>query len=164
MNNKIISVERRKYLKKIRRNKFLVLFAQMFILVVFLGLWEVLANKGVVDSFVTSQPSRILKTFLNLSSNNLVKHILVTTYETVIGFLIGTSLGVFIAIILWWSKFLAKVFDPYLVILNSLPKVALRTNYYNMGWCRYISDYNNGSFNFFNCYSFGKFKWIFRNR
>ncbi len=164
MNNKIISVERRKYLKKIRRNKFLVLFAQMFILVAFLGLWEVLANQGVVDSFVTSQPSRILKTFLNLSSNDLVKHILVTTYETVIGFLIGTSLGVFIAIILWWSKFLAKVFDPYLVILNSLPKVALRTNYYNMGWCRYISDYNNGSFNFFNCYSFGKFKWIFRNR
>ena len=164
MNDKIISVERRKYLKKIRRNKFLVLFAQMFILVAFLGLWEVLANQGVVDSFVTSQPSRILKTFLNLSSNDLVKHILVTTYETVIGFLIGTSLGVFIAIILWWSKFLAKVFDPYLVILNSLPKVALRTNYYNMGWCRYISDYNNGSFNFFNCYSFGKFKWIFRNR
>lgn len=164
MNNKIISDERKKYLKTIRKNKFLVLFAQIFILVAFLGLWEILAKQGVIDSFITSQPSRIVKTFMNLSSNDLVKHILVTTYETVIGFLIGTSLGVLIAIILWWSKFLAKVFDPYLVILNSLPKVALRTNYYNLGWGRYISDCNNGSFNFFNCYGFGKFKWIFGNR
>lgn len=164
MDNKIVSEERKKYLKKIRKNKFLVLFTQIFILVAFLGLWEILANQGIIDSFVTSKPSRILKTFLNLSSNDLVKHILVTTYETVIGFLIGTSLGVFIAIILWWSKFLAKVFDPYLVILNSLPKVALRTNHYNMGWYRYIGNYNNGSFNFFNCYSFRKLKRIFGNR
>lgn len=164
MDNKMISLERKKYLKEIRRKKFLVLFAQIFILVAFLGLWEILASQGIIDSFIMSQPSRIVQTFMDLSSNDLVKHILVTTYETVIGFLIGTSLGVLIAIVLWWSKFLAKVFDPYLVILNSLPKVALRTDYYNMGWCRYISDCNNGSFNFFNCYGFGEFEWIFGNR
>lgn len=163
MNDKIISVERKKYLKEIRKNKFLVLFTQVFILVAFLGVWEILAKQGVIDSFIMSQPSRIVKTFMNLSSNDLVEHILVTTYETVIGFLLGTSLGVFIAIILWWSKFLAKVFDPYLVVLNSLPKVALRTYYYNMGWCGDISDCDNGSFDFFDCYGFRKFKWIFGN-
>ncbi len=149
MNKKIISNERKEYLRKIRKNKFMVLFTQIFILMLFLGIWEVLANNGVIDSFITSSPSRILKTFMNLSSNDLVKHILVTTYETVIGFLIGTSLGVLIAIILWWSEFLSKVFDPYLVVLNSLPKVALRTNNYNLGRSRNTSNYSNGCCNFF---------------
>ena len=148
MNKKIISNERKEYLRKIRKNKFMVLFTQIFILMLFLGIWEVLANNGVIDSFITSSPSRILKTFMNLSSNDLVKHILVTTYETVIGFLIGTSLGVLIAIILWWSDFLSKVFDPYLVVLNSLPKVALRTNNYNLGRSRNTSNYSNGTVNF----------------
>ena len=151
MNKKIISNESKEYLRKIRKNNFMVLFTQIFILMLFLGIWEVLANNGVIDSFITSSPSRILKTFMNLSSNDLVKHILVTTYETVIGFLIGTSLGVLIAIILWWSDFLSKVFDPYLVVLNSLPKVALRTNNYNLGRSRNTSNYSNGCCNFFSC-------------
>lgn len=147
MDKKIISNERKLYLRNLRKNKFIVLFTQIFILILFLGIWEILANKGIIDSFITSQPSRILKTFMNLSSNDLVKHILVTTYETVIGFLIGTSLGVLIAIILWWSEFLSKVFDPYLVVLNSLPKVALRTNNYNLGWSWNSSNNCYGSSN-----------------
>ena len=163
MNKKIISNERKEYLRKIRKNKFMVLFTQIFILMLFLGIWEVLANNGVIDSFITSSPSRILKTFMNLSSNDLVKHILVTTYETVIGFLIGTSLGVLIAIILWWSEFLSKVFDPYLVVLNSLPKVALRTNNYNLGRSRNTSNYCYGSSNFTDCNHIRKLKWVFRN-
>ena len=62
---------------------------------------------------------------MNLASNNLLMHTKVTVYETIVGFGFGTILGVGIAIILWWSKFLAKVAEPYLVVLNSLPKVAL---------------------------------------
>ncbi len=65
--------------------------------------------------------------------NDLINHIKVTTYETVIGFLLGTGIGIIIAIILWWSGFLAKVAEPYLVVLNSLPKVALRTSNNNLG-------------------------------
>ncbi len=84
-----------------------------------------MANANVIDSFITSQPSRIFKTFMNLASNNLLTHTKVTVYETILGFGLGTILGVGIAIILWWSKFLAKVAEPYLVVLNSLPKVAL---------------------------------------
>ena len=164
MDKKLISNERKLYLRNLRKNKFMVLFAQILILILFLGIWEILANKGVIDSFITSQPSRIAKTFMNLSSNDLVKHILVTTYETVIGFLIGTSLGVLIAIILWWSEFLSKVFDPYLVVLNSLPKVALRTNNYNLGWSWNFCNNSNGSSYFFNSNNFRKFKWIFKNR
>lgn len=163
MDKNLISNERKLYLRKLRKNRFTVLFTQIFILILFLGIWEILANKGIIDSFITSQPSRIAKTFMNLSSNDLVKHILVTTYETVIGFLIGTSLGVLIAIILWWSEFLSRVFDPYLVVLNSLPKVALRTNNYNLGWSWNFCNNSNGSSDLSNSNNFRKFKWIFKN-
>lgn len=125
MKSKGISIERKKYLRKIKLNKFLVILTQLLILVGFLGVWEILANTDLIDSFITSQPSRIFKTFLDLSSNDLLKHIQVTIYETLVGFCLGTILGVLIAIILWWSKFLAKVSEPFLVVLNSLPKVAL---------------------------------------
>lgn len=119
------SRERIRYLKKVRRNKFLVILTQLFILIGFLVIWEALANAKIIDSFITSQPSRIFNTFINLTSNDLLKHIKVTLYETIVGFGLGTILGVGIAIILWWSKFLAKVSEPFLVVLNSLPKVAL---------------------------------------
>ena len=125
MKNKVISKEKKKYLNKVKRDNIIVILTQIFILVGFLALWEILADSKVIDSFITSQPSRIWNTFLNLSSNDLLEHTKVTVYETVIGFGLGTILGVGIAIILWWSKFLAKVAEPFLVVLNSLPKVAL---------------------------------------
>ena len=120
-----MSDERKRYLKQIKREKILVLGSQILLLVLFLGVWEFGANKGLIDSFITSSPSRIVNTFANFSSNNLLHHIKVTVYETFIGFTLGTILGFIIAIILWWSKFISKVSEPYLVILNSLPKVAL---------------------------------------
>ena len=98
---------------------------QITIVIGFIILWEVLANIGIIDSFITSQPSRILNTFMNLSQNDLLEHLGVTCLETIIGFISGTILGIIIAILLWWSKFLAKVAEPFLVILNSLPKIAL---------------------------------------
>lgn len=164
MSKMIISKERKQYINNIKKKKYLVLLTQMSILIGFLALWEIMANKGVIDSFITSQPSRIFKTFMNLSSNDLLMHVGVTVYETVVGFLVGTILGIIIAIILWWSDFLSKVAEPYLVVLNSLPKVALRTNYYYMGRCRNSSYYSYGSSNIINCNYTRKFKWIFKNR
>ena len=125
MKNKNISEERKIYLRKIKHKKISVFLTQIFLLVALLLSWELLARYNIIDSFITSMPSRIIDTFLNLKSNDLVHHILVTAYETIIGFLLGTSLGLIIAIILWWSDFLNKVLEPYLVVLNSLPKVAL---------------------------------------
>ena len=120
-----MSDERKRYLRKVKMQKVIILGSQVLLLIAFLGLWEFAANKGMIDSFITSSPSRIAKTFANFSSNNLFEHIKVTCYETVVGFTLGTVMGLIIAIILWWSKFIAKVLDPYLVVLNSLPKVAL---------------------------------------
>ena len=125
MDKEGISEERKIYLKKIKREKNLVLLTQIAIVVGFIIIWEVLADLEIIDSFITSQPSRILKTFMNLSSNNLIMHLKTTCYETIVGFLLGVIIGVIVAIILWWSKFISKVAEPFLVVLNSLPKIAL---------------------------------------
>ena len=63
-----------------------------------IALWEILANIGVIDSFIASQPSRIVKTFLNLSGNDLLTHLGVTCFETIIGFELGAVLGVLLSL------------------------------------------------------------------
>lgn len=151
MNKQLISKERKQYLKNKKCKQYLILVTQIAILVAFLSIWEILANKKIIDSFIMSQPSRICNTFMNLGSNDLMKHIGVTIYETVVGFLLGTGLGIIIAIILWWSDFLSKVAEPYLVVLNSLPKVALRTSHYYMGRSWNACYYCDGSCNIINC-------------
>ena len=164
MNKLILSEERKQYIKSKKREKRIIHITQISVLVIFLVLWEVLARLNIIDSFIMSSPSRIWQTFMNLGSNGILKHLWVTVYETIAGFLIGTVLGIIIAIILWWSKFLSKVAEPFLVVLNSLPKVALRTsnNYMGRLWNR--SNNNNGSSNFFNSNNIRKLKWIYKNR
>lgn len=125
MQDKNISKDRKRYLQKQMKNKLLVVITQLSLLLGIIVLWEVLANAKIIDSFIMSQPSRIWDTLVNLSSNGLLNHIGITCFETIVGFVSGAVLGIVIAIILWWSKFLSKVLDPFLVILNSLPKTAL---------------------------------------
>lgn len=124
MDNKI-SQDRKKYLKKQRNTKIAVITTQIGIVLAFIAIWEITARLGIIDSFIMSSPSRIWDTIMNLSSNDLLKHIGITCYETIMGFCIGTILGIIVSIILWWSKFLSKVAEPFLVVLNSLPKIAL---------------------------------------
>ena len=164
MPKKKISDDRKKYLRKNKITKISIFLTQISILIAFIAVWEITARKGLIDSFIMSQPSKILKTFINLSSNDLLMHIRVTCRETLIGFLLGTGIGIVIAIILWWSNFLSKVSEPYLVILNSLPKVALRTCYNNMGRSRHFCNCNNGYYNIFSSNYIRHSKWIYRNR
>ena len=152
MQKKSKSNERKLYLRKITITKVSVLLTQIAIVIAFIVLWEVLANKGVIDSFITSQPSRMLKTFMNLSQNGLIEHLGITCYETIVGFLSGAILGVIIAIILWWSKFLSKVSEPFLVVLNSLPKIALGPVIIIWVGAGTRSNNNYGSGHFFNSY------------
>ena len=125
MDKNNISEDRRKYLRKVKKEKISIILIQISILAIFIVAWELLAKYEIIDSFISSQPSKIIKTFLNLSSNGLLKHLGVTLTETLIGFSLGVVLGTFIAILLWWSDKLAKIAEPFLVTLNSLPKVAL---------------------------------------
>ena len=118
MRKEYVSEERKKYLANKRKRKIAILTTQISILVGFIIIWEVLANLNIIDGFLTSQPSRVLNTILNLSSNNLLMHLGVTCLETIVGFLLGTICGTIIASLLWWSNFASKVAEPFLVILN----------------------------------------------
>jgi len=123
---KSISKDYYKYLKKKKLNKILVLSIQIGILFLFLLLWEILARFQIIDTFIFSCPSRIVKTMKDLYlSGSLFYHMSTTLYEAIIGFLIATIGGYIVAIILWWNDTLRKVLDPYIVVLNSLPKIAL---------------------------------------
>jgi len=121
-----ISPERKAYLHKVKLRNTAIFTARVLVLILFFVLWEVAARLGLIDAFITSQPSRIVRTLVKLyREGDLFKHIGITCLETVIGFVLGTVIGTIIAIILWWSEFLSKVAEPYLVILNALPKIAL---------------------------------------
>jgi NitT/TauT family transport system permease protein len=120
------SMEHQTFLKKIKRRKLAIFLTQLALLLSFIILWELLARYQIIDSFITSQPSRVIHTLGNLyREGELFKHIGITCLETIIGFVLGTIVGTVIAIILWWSDFISRVLEPYLVVLNSLPKIAL---------------------------------------
>lgn len=120
------SEEAKKYIKKQKINKIKIVFAQIFVLVGFLLLWEILSTTGVINSFLVSSPSAIFKLLKQyIVTGELYKHIYISVYETILGLIIGTVLGILLAILLWWSKTLAKILDPFLVVLNALPKTAL---------------------------------------
>lgn len=121
-----LSRERAEYLRKLKIRKHAILTARILILVAFFAVWEIAGNLRLIDPFLTSQPSRIIRTLSNLyMQGDLFKHIGITCLETVAGFLLGTVLGTGVAILLWWSDFISRVLEPYLVVLNSLPKIAL---------------------------------------
>ena len=114
------------FLKAHRRRKILVHVAQFGVLILLLGLWELAAQLEWIDSFITSSPLRIWNTLKELiASGSIWHHMGVSTLETLAGFAIGTALGYVVAVILWWNTFLKDVFEPYVVVLNSLPKIAL---------------------------------------
>ena len=116
----------KKYIKKQKLNKIKILTIQLVVFFGFLALWELLSSNEIINSFLFSKPSSILKLLKQyIISGELYTHISISIYETILGLLIGTTLGIIIAILLWWNKTLAKVMDPFLVILNALPKTAL---------------------------------------
>ncbi|MBR2967247.1 MAG: ABC transporter permease [Clostridia bacterium] len=113
------------FLQKNKQRKIKIVTIQILLLVFLVGIWELAACFEWIDSFITSSPSRIAKMLGELSSQNLWIHIWTTLYECIIGFVISTLLGIAIAILLWWSDLLRRVLEPYIVVLNSLPKIAL---------------------------------------
>ncbi len=120
------SAEHIAFLKRVKRHNRFIIAIQLAILVIFFALWEILARTGAINSFIFSSPSRVLETLLRLySSGELFRHIGVTMLETVLGFTIGTAVGTLFAVLLWWSPTLERVLDPYMVVLNALPKIAL---------------------------------------
>ena len=117
---------RNEYLLKLKKEKVLVGCFRFLIIFVLLVLWEILAKFNLINTFLFSSPSRILKAFCDLCRvGSLFQHIRITLYELFVSISLGSLFGLVFATILWWNKLIAKIVDPYLTILNSLPKVAL---------------------------------------
>ncbi|TCT14619.1 NitT/TauT family transport system permease protein [Natranaerovirga pectinivora] len=121
-----MSTAQESFLRKHKREILLVNIYRLIVFIAFFGLWEVSSRLKLIDSFIFSSPSRIIKTFYNmLMDGSIFYHTGITIFETLVSFSLGSILGIIIAIILWWNKTIAKVLEPYLVVLNSLPKTAL---------------------------------------
>lgn len=124
--NDNFSKEHESYLKGIKKDKIIVIVCQVLIFILFFGWWQISASYELIDTFLTSSPFAIIdmiKTFVK--NGSLLDHIYISTMETIVGFLLGTSVGILIAVLLWLSERASKIFEPYLIILNSLPKTAL---------------------------------------
>lgn len=117
------------YKEYLNRNKWYnitIVSIQILIVFIFIFLWEYGTRKELIDSFITSSPTEIINTIINLvKENNLFNHIAITIMETFISFILGTIIGIIIASILWYFQTLAKIIDPFLTLINSLPKIAL---------------------------------------
>ena len=123
---KTFSKEHKKFLLKHRTKKGFIILTQILILLIFVVGWELLTKFEVISPFFFSSPSRIAKTIGELyRSGELWLHARITMLETLTGFVIATGVGFIVAFILWYSDFLRRVLEPFLVVLNSLPKIAL---------------------------------------
>ena len=122
-NEKGYSTAHLQYLKKIRKKNCIVNTVRLALLVIFLAVWELSAQFVWINPFITSSPSRIYKTIVDLYQNGtLFYHVGTTLWETLAGFFIAVLLGYTIALLLWWSELFRRISEPYLVVLNALPK------------------------------------------
>lgn len=126
MKNASYSKEHLRYLAHRRNTAVLVWCMRVGILILLLGIWELLARFEIVNPFITSSPSRIAVCLADLYQNgNLFYHIGTTLWETLLGFAIAVVIGFTLALILWWNETARRIFEPYIVVLNALPKIAL---------------------------------------
>ena len=122
----MISNERKEYLKNRKKEILVIRLSQIFILILFISIWEILSRLSIIDTFLLSSPSKIINTIIELyKSNNLFIHIFTTLEEIIISFILGNIIGFIISSLLWFNKRISIILDPYLTIINSLPKVAL---------------------------------------
>lgn len=120
------SLEHKEYLRKIKREKIIVTIFRIFIILLFLLLWQMAADFGFINTFLFSSPKNVFNTCIKLfNDGSLFTHTWITLYEVLISFFISMILGLIVSIVLWYSRLFSKIIDPYLTVLNSLPKVAL---------------------------------------
>ena len=118
--------EHNDFIKKQKRKRLYIILIQIFIMIVFLVTWEILGRKELINTFITSMPSKIINTIYELFRNgNLIHHIFVTLYETILSFFITFVISLVISILIYEIPTFDKIIDPYLTLFNSLPKVAL---------------------------------------
>lgn len=121
-----ISISQSNYLRAQQKHKWIVKISRILVFVVFLISWELASKLGIIDSFIFSSPSQVLLCFWSMVlDRSIFLHVGVTLYETIVSFILVTLFSLLCATLLWFSKKLSEITEPFLVVLNSLPKSAL---------------------------------------
>ena len=113
--------------KKMKRTEEIkLLLIQISLCIVLLILWEAFARFEIINEFLISKPSSIaILMYEYLKSGEIFKHMYISVLETSLGIILGSIIGIIIASILWYFPYLKKILNPFLVVLNALPKTAL---------------------------------------
>lgn len=120
------SLSQQEFLAKEKRHRKQVRICRVMVLVLLLALWELCAELEIIDSFIFSSPLKIWTCFLEMAGDgSIFVHTGVTVLETLISFFLVVVIGVLAAVALWGSRSVSEILEPYLVMLNSLPKSAL---------------------------------------
>lgn len=115
-----------RYLAGRRRHHLTVFLSRLAIFFGFLAIWEWTSAFGIIDSFIFSSPSGIARCFYEMViDRSIFVHLGVTIYETILSFILVTIISTLVAVLLWLFPKLSEILEPYLVVLNSLPKSAL---------------------------------------
>lgn len=114
------------YVRSVKRTDSKVRFWRIFLCVAFLAAWEWCTRMQMIDSFIFSSPSKLVQCFRTLlSDEGLAGHIGITLYETLVSFVLVIVISLVVAVLLWKSRTFSRILEPYMVMLNSLPKSAL---------------------------------------
>lgn len=126
MNESPRSQAQQDYLNRQLRHQRKIRAARFMLIILFLALWELSASFGWLDSFIFSSPSRIILCLIQMTGDgSLFLHTGITLLETLVSFLAVVIIGLAAALLLWFWRSLAEILEPFLVMLNSLPKSAL---------------------------------------
>lgn len=121
-----ISLAQQNFLAEQKKHKRSVTVSRLCVFILFLGLWETASQTGLIDSFIFSSPSKIFLCAYGMAlDHTLFTNIGITLFETLASFFLVILCSVAVTIILWFNKHLSETLEPYLVVLNSLPKSAL---------------------------------------
>ena len=120
------SAAQRRFLKKRQQKMRTVTLVRILIFLAFLLIWEASARLNLIDAFIFSSPTRVAEAFLSMAADgSIFRHTGITLLETLISFFLVFAGSILISVLLWMSRSLSRILEPYLVVLNSLPKSAL---------------------------------------
>lgn len=120
------TLAQQEFIVRHKRHQKIIFLCRILLLILFLALWEICARLGTINDFIFSSPSRMVLCFYSMSADgSIFFHTGVTILETLFSFFLVVVIGLLGAVLLWSSKSLSEILEPYLVMLNSLPKSAL---------------------------------------
>lgn len=109
-----------------RRQSGLVLCCQLLLLAIAIGLWEWVTSRDPQTAFLFGRPSAIWGFLVAMvQDGSLYRDTSITALETVLGFLLGNALGTVLGLGLWYSRFVSRVMEPFVIALGSIPIIAL---------------------------------------